>query len=396
MSRDLVEELRAVAVSEGADAVGVTSAAPLEQARVIIEERKAAGLHGGMHFTYGRPERSTDPRRILPDAQSIVVALRRYQTDDSGSPASHDGHVLTQEAPVPSIARYVHADEYGRLEVALEAMARELERRGHSAVVVMDDNRLVDRAVAFEAGLGWFGRNTMLLHPELGSWTVIGSVVTSAPLLATERRVDDGCGGCHRCQVECPTGAIDESGVLDANRCLAWLLQDTGRFPMHLRAALGARLYGCDDCQEVCPVNDRGLVGGSVAVEITAVPRPLVPDVVSLLELSDDELMERHGHWYIPRRRAEYLRRNVLMVFANVVDSDTAQTPRATQVLRESLSSPSAIVRSSALWAADRTGRHDLFEQAAAHAELTANDPEGHVAQELAEIDRLTSPGARG
>ncbi|MDG2113838.1 MAG: tRNA epoxyqueuosine(34) reductase QueG, partial [Actinomycetota bacterium] len=309
MASPLLDELRAAGLTAGADAVSVASAAPLPEARAAIEDRKGRGLHGGMHFTYGRPERSCDPGRILPGAASIVVALRRY-----------DGGEIEHGARDAAVGRYVARDEYGQLAVALEAMADVLRRSGAATAVVMDDNRLVDRAIAQRAGLGWLGRNTMLLHPDLGSWTVIGSVVTDAVLDADREPVDDGCGDCHRCQSACPTGALDESGVLDATRCLGWLLQAAGRFPVEYRTALGRRLYGCDDCQEVCPVND-DLQG--VPVEVEAAPRSGPVDVVALLEADDDELMRRHSHWFIPRRRPEYLRRNALIVLANTVLANT-------------------------------------------------------------------------
>lgn len=369
MVSDLLAELRSVAVAAGADAVSVTSAQPLVEARAAIEERKARGLHGGMHFTYGRPDRSCDPGRILPEARSIVVALRRY---DGGEVDLAAGHA--------AVGRYVVRDEYGQLASALEAMSEVLERRGAASVVVMDDNRLVDRAVAVRAGLGWLGRNTMLLHPELGSWTVIGAVVTDAHLDPVDQPHTDGCGDCHRCQVECPTGALDESGVLDATLCLGWLLQATGRFPVEHRVALGHRLYGCDDCQEVCPVND---VMHEVPVAIEAAPRSGPVDVVALLEAGDDELMDRYGHWYIPRRRPEYLRRNALIVLANIT-SEPGERVRS--VVSNALASDSSIVRGQALWTAVRLGFSELARDAVGRSDFAVDDPDGVVAAELAEL----------
>ena len=125
--------------------------------------------------------------------------------------------------------------------------------------MVADDNALVDREAAYRAGLGWYGKNANLLLPGEGSWFVLGSVVTDAPAAppSRPRRCADGCGTCTRCLDGCPTGAIVAPGVVDARRCLAWLLQVEGAFPREHRVALGDRLYGCDDCQEVCPPNRR-------------------------------------------------------------------------------------------------------------------------------------------
>src|SRR5438105_6711215 len=136
-------------------------------------------------------------------------------------------------------------------------MARRLEVDGWRARVLADDNALVDREAARRAGLGWYGKNANVLLPGAGSWFVLGSVVTDAPLPPADHEVPDGCGSCTRCLDGCPTGAIVAPGVVDARRCLAWLVQQPGSFPVELRAALGDRIYGCDDCQEVCPPNHR-------------------------------------------------------------------------------------------------------------------------------------------
>src|SRR5262249_9416476 len=128
---------------------------------------------------------------------------------------------------------------------------------GWKARVFADDNALVDREAAYRAGLGWYGKNANVLLPGAGSWFVLGSVVTDAPLLPDAAPQPDGCGACRRCIDGCPTGAIVAPGVVDARRCLAWLVQAPGDFPREFRVALGNRLYGCDDCQEVCPPNRR-------------------------------------------------------------------------------------------------------------------------------------------
>ncbi len=365
---DLLRELREAALQRGADAVSVTSAEPLDEARVAIEERKAAGLHAGMHFTYGHPERSTTPRRIMADAKSVVVALRRYEAKTpSVGPASAE------------VASYVRHDEYAQLGVALDAMAEILGDEGYDAHVVMDDNRLVDRAVAARAGLGWLGRNTMLLHPELGSWTVIGAVVTDAVLALENAPLDDGCGSCRRCQVECPTGALDTSGVLDANRCLAWLVQATGRFPPEHRRALGRRIYGCDDCQVVCPVNDR-----ADPLHVVAPPLNGPVDLFELLACGDDELMGAYGHWYVPRRQPDYLRRNALVALANSgVDLSAEQSSTARDLLARLLDG-SPLVRGHALWAAAEMGFDDLVDRALADPAFTEDDPDGFAAAEVA------------
>ncbi len=380
----LLTQIRQVAARAGLDAVGVTDTTPFAQARRAIDERKAAGLHAGMWFTYGRPERSTTPEQILTGARSIVVCARTYEPPDTAAAAQDTGRR-------GAVAAYVTNDAYGALRDGLDRICEVLQRSGFDAVAVCDDNRLVDRAAAARAGLGWLGHNTMLLSAELGSWTVLGSVITTAELPVSAHTQADGCGTCHLCQSACPTGALDTAGVLDANRCLAWLVQAPGAFPPEHRVALGDRLYGCDDCQAVCPFNDPATAPRrNVAVQ-SSQPVRLRPrrdsatrggsvDVIDLLQMTDDELMTAFGHWYVPRRQPCYLRRNALIVLGNVGDPCSTAVEA---VLRRSLSSPSDVVAGHAVWAARRLGRADLVAEARC-AGLGDHDPDGLVAAELA------------
>ena len=346
-----MRRLRAAGTNAGLDAIGVTTADPFVEAHEAIVERKTRDLHGGMWFTYGRPEKSTDPRRLLPGAKSIVVgALGYHREAPAGAPALHG-----------DVARYVWEPFYDQLRTSLETMSAVLIQDGHEAVVVLDDNRMVDRAAAYRAGLGWFAKNTNILLGELGSWFVLGSIITDAELPPATEPAADGCGTCTRCQIACPTGALDEAGVLDARRCLAWLVQADGVFPVEHREALGGRLYGCDDCQTVCPPNVKRIRSTSSAqISDGAVPSV---DLVDLLLSNDDDLMERHGSWYIPRRRAEYLRRNALVALGNVARPGD---DRARRAVEESLASPHAVVRSHAVWTAKRLGHSDLLTLVAA------------------------------
>ena len=383
--RMLLEQIRQVATAAGLDAVGVTDTAPFTQARRAIDERKAAGLHAGMWFTYGRPERSTTPAELLAGARSIVVCARTYSPPDS-APAEGAGVRDRRGA----VAAYVTNDAYGALWDGLDGICEVLRRNGFDAVAVCDDNRLVDRAAAARAGLGWLGHNTMLLSAELGSWTVLGSVITTAELPASALAQTDGCGTCHLCQSACPTGALDTAGVLDANRCLAWLVQAPGAFPPEHRVALGNRLYGCDDCQTVCPFNEPaadpqrdGAIHRSRPVRLRSrrdgATRGASVDVIDLLQMTDDDLMTSFGHWYVPRRQPSYLRRNALIVLGNIGDPSSTAVEQA---LRRSLSSPSDVVAAHAVWAARRLGRGDLVAEARS-AGLGDDDPDGLVAAEL-------------
>jgi epoxyqueuosine reductase len=336
-----------VGVSSGLAAVGITTADVFEQTRRDIVHRKERGLHGDMQFTYRNPDRSTDPNRILSGARSLVVGAWSYRRREPGAPSSGPG----SGAPVGHVARYARSDHYSSLRHALGRIAAHLRGLGWRAVVVCDDNALVDRAVAHRAGLGWYGKNTLLLLPGLGSWFVLGSVVTDAPLLATatgpEAPHGQGCGRCTRCIRSCPTGALVAPGVLDARRCLAWLLQAKGSFPLEYRQALGTRIYGCDECQRACPINE--------VAEQHAV------DLVALLDADDDQLMAAYGRWYVPDRDPRYLRRNALVALGN---SGMADDPGAERVLRRWLTATDAMIVEHAVWAARQLGRDDLVVRA--------------------------------
>jgi epoxyqueuosine reductase len=370
---ELAEEVERLALAGGLDAVGIAPATPLVRAREALEQRKAAGLHGGMAFTYRNPRRSTTPTHAVADARSIVVGARRYA---SISPPP-DGR-----RPLGRVARYAWRDHYEPMREALGAVAAHLTAAGHQARVLVDDNGLVDREVAYRAGIGWFGKNANVLLPEgRGSWFVLGSVITSAPLPPSRTTVPDGCGACRRCLDGCPTGAIVAPGVVDANRCLAWLVQKPGTFAREHRVALGDRIYGCDDCQEVCPINRRVDKATQNVVDPTEEVGEVWVPLLELLDADDATLLARHGRWYIPQRDPRWLRRNALIALGNAGDPDDDAVRAA---LRRHLRHADPMLRAHAAWAARRLGRDDLLE-------LVTGDESPEVVEEL----RARPPVAR-
>jgi len=330
--------------SVGLDAVGACTAVPFEGTRVVLEDRRAAGLDGGMQFTYRNPARSTDPSATLAGCRSLVVGAVAYPADVPAAP----------DRPHARVARYATTDHYSRLRRALDQIAQVLRDDGEKAIVVADENGLVDRAAAHRAGLGWYGKSANLLLPGRGSYFLLGSVITTADLGADPEPVSDGCGSCRRCLDGCPTGAIVAPGVVDAGRCLSWLLQRTGEFPREYRHALGARIYGCDDCQEVCPPTRRAAGPAVGAAAGTA-----WIDVAWLLTATDDDLMERVDRWYIPDRDPRYVRRNALVVLGNVGDG---HDPEVVSLLRTHLGGSDELLVGHAAWAAIALGRSDLLD----------------------------------
>ena len=345
------EQLLALGRNSGLHQVGVASAEVLHRARQALNERKSQGLHNQMQFTYRNPNRSTDPTATLPSAKSVIVGALSYSTQMPEQPEKLSARV----------ARYVWSDYYAQLRESLRQIAKQLESDGFRAVVLADDNSIVDREVAYQAGLGWFGKNSNLLIAGAGSYFVLGCVVTNSPLVFEEKPVDDGCGSCRRCLDNCPTQAIIAPGVIDANKCLAWLLQKPGVFDRDFRVALGDRLYGCDDCQEVCPPTVRFEKRASIVVDelFKHDDRTTAWVSVQKILLADDEsLLKEFGAWYIANRDPKWLRRNALVILGNIGD---ANDKLVVELLQKYCNHSDAILRSHAVWAAARLGLNHLL-----------------------------------
>jgi epoxyqueuosine reductase len=364
----LADELRHIGREAGLDGVGICDVRPFSEARAVIEARKDSGESAGMAFTFNKPARSTDPTVTMPDAKALFVGARSYARQAPAAP---------EFGPAGRVARYSWVDHYQPLRQALGQVKARLKADGWRAVVLADDNALVDRAAAVRAGIGWYGKNANVLIPGRGSWFVLGSVLTNAPIapLTPVDQVADGCGSCRRCMVDCPTGALVEPGHLDARRCLAWLVQSPGVFPVEHREALGDRLYGCDECQERCPVNVKA-ARADPPPEAEDEARPLL-SVMELLTVTDTELEEMVGRWYIPGRDLRYVRRNALVILGNTGSPDDQAV---VSVLAGYLAGPDALLRAHAVWAAVQIGRTDLVDG------VTDDDP--MVAAELARVGR--------
>ncbi|MDA0370476.1 MAG: tRNA epoxyqueuosine(34) reductase QueG [Actinomycetota bacterium] len=374
-SSEYLEELLEFARSRGLDRVGVTDAGILERSRVALVDRRDAGLSDTMGFTFRDPIRSTDPDRAVEGARSILVGALSYAEIAHEGPGGETLDESPDENVVSArVARYARHDFYTPLRRALQDVALRLRADGFRAVVFADENDLVDREVAWRAGLGWWGKNANLLLPGAGSWFVLGSVVTTAPLRVSTGRAADGCGSCRRCLDDCPTGAIVADGVVDARRCLAWLVQKVGIFPRDHRVALGDRIYGCDDCQESCPPTVRlsSRVPARSMVEGTG---PVV-DVIDLLKATDEQLLDRYGRWYVPERDPRWLRRNALVILGNVAPVPVSESVR--MVLHHYLSHHDPMLRAHAVWAARRLGADDLLE-------LVRNDTHPDVVAEVSQ-----------
>ncbi len=357
-----LDELRRIAVAAGLDSLGAAPAAEFARARAQIDDRISRDLVNGMKFTFLRPERSTHPERLVEGARSVLVGLLSYAHE---SPLTIDS-----AAPRARIARYAWRDHYADLKSSLTEVAARLRLDGHRATVFADDNSIVDREAAWLSGLGWFGKNANLLVPGKGSMFVIGCIVTTAEFPVVDPQ-PDACGTCSRCIPACPTGAIVEPGVIDAHRCLSWLLQKPGVFDARFREALGDRIYGCDDCQTVCPPTKKSGYAESGSALETHV------DVLGLLAMEDNALDAVCDRWYVHDRDMTWVRRNLLIVLGNTGNPRDAQVVDA---VRRYLSHERPELRAHAVWAAGRLGLGDM---------LHVDDPDPVVVGEMQNLPAL-------
>ena len=296
-------EVARLAAELGLDAVGVAPAEAYLETEGHIRERRARGLFGFMKFTMARPEVSCHPETLLEGARSVVsVALCYYAPEQE------------LKAGQGRLARYTWADNYATLRERLDALGRAL---GGEYRVLVDANQHVDREAAARSGVGFYGKNTMLITRRHGSWVVLGTLVTTAELEATAP-MDAGCGSCTLCIDACPTDALDEVGVLDATKCLSYWTQAPEPIPEAYRAPLEAQVYGCDICQDVCPWN-RGVEKRRAG---DAPGQGAHVDLLALLSEEDAPLRETYDRLYLPRNDARWLRRNALVALGNVGSDD--------------------------------------------------------------------------
>jgi epoxyqueuosine reductase len=324
-------DLHALARELGLDAIGAAPAEPYAETERNIRERRARGLFADMRFTMARPEESCHPETLLPGARTVVSAALCYWHPEPERPPGHG-----------RLSRYTWFDGYEALREKLEELGRRL---GGSYRVLVDANQHVDREAAARSGVGFYGKNTLLITRRHGSWVVLGTLVTEVELERTPP-LDLDCGDCRLCIDACPTGALNEPGTLDSTRCLSYWTQASAPPPAEYRADLAAQVYGCDICQDVCPWN-RGVEKRRAGEELPDDATPHV-SLVDWLRSDPNELRNRFARLYVPRNDGHRLRLNALVAAGNVGGDGERDAVAAC------LDAPDETTRELAAWALAR------------------------------------------
>lgn len=315
----------------GLDACGITSAEPSSRAD-FYREWTARGAAGEMAWLSRDPERRSDPRNVLPGARSLIVAGLNYWQPEPPRRGR--------------IAKYALGDDYH--EVLLEklrTLAAEIERSGAQAKIYVDTGPVLEKPLAQRAGLGWQGKSTMLLHRGFGPWLLLGEIITTLDL-ESDAPATDHCGSCHRCLDACPTGAITAPYQLDARRCIAYLtIELKGPIPEEMRPLIGNRVYGCDECLDVCPWNRFAQTTKEARFMAPAKAMNSGDDLHELLEITAPEFKRRFARSPILRVKRRGLLRNVCVVLGNIGTVDDLPALRRAEQHEEPL------VREHAAWA---------------------------------------------
>ena len=296
----------------GFDLCGIAPAGHFPELE-FLGEWLARGYAGDMEYLSRSAARRADVREVVPGARSVIVTGTVYNAGESPSEPLADTAI---------IARYAWGDDYhdvlkDRLDALLEWMRAE-SSDAFDARAYVDTGPVQERVYAQYAGLGWIGKNTCLINPELGSWLFLAEIICTLPLEPDAQGLEM-CGSCRLCLDACPTGALVEPGVLDSNRCLSYLtIELRSAIPDAQRHLLGTHVYGCDICQEVCPYNQPSAVSDDPAWQ----PRAGLdlPRLVDLWRRPDDELRALIRRSAMTRAKLTGLRRNLAVAIGNSGD----------------------------------------------------------------------------
>jgi len=338
---NLTEEIRAQARRVGFDAIGITRAERLDE-RNGLREWLAAGHHGEMYWMGVHPERRIDPLRVLSEAKSVIALALNYY-----SPFKH-----SEQPQHGKVSRYAWGRDYhGVLKDRLAELAAWIVEREPNArgLYYCDTGPIMDKAWAHKAGLGWVGKHSNIITRKLGSWIFLGEILLNLEL---DHDVESRnyCGTCQRCIAVCPTKAIVAPYVVDARLCISYLtIELRGAIPKELRPLIGTHIFGCDDCQDVCPWNR--FAQSSLEYAFYPDAHNVAPVLIDLIRMTEGEFKVRFQKSAIRRAKYRGFLRNVAVALGN------ARDPRAIPALSDALLRHSEpLVRAHAAWALGEIG----------------------------------------
>jgi epoxyqueuosine reductase len=337
---ELTSEIKRQAAELGFSRCGVCPViAPPGAAR--LDEWLAAGYAGQMHYFADRRDAYGDPRCVLDGARSIVMLATNYRSAEPAMPRAGEGRV----------SRYAwgNADYHDLIRDRLNQLAATLHHGSPAARVrgVVDTAPLLEREFAQLAGLGWIGKNTLLLNRQEGSWFFLAALLTDIELAYDEPHETDHCGTCRACLDACPTGAFPQPYVMDASRCISYLtIELREAIPAALRAGVGEWVFGCDVCQDVCPWNSRAPLSREAAFAPRGDNNPI--HLIALFDLNEQAFRERFRHTPLWRPRRRGLLRNAAIVLGN------RPTPDAIPALIRGLNDIEPLVRGACAWSLGR------------------------------------------
>ncbi len=356
---DLKSLVKAHALASGFDLVGITGADDFASDReAALEHIRQGQMDGLPWYTESRVMRGTSPTELLPGARSIIcLGLSYWRDDDREQHETEPTGFAESSVGNGRVARYAWVRDYHRvMKRRMRDLVRALERELSSEVAArwyVDDGPMLDRAAANRAGIGWFGKNSNILNPQFGSWVFLGQIITDLEL-DPDTPLRKSCGGCTRCIDDCPTGAIVAPYVVDNSRCISYLtIENRGAIPRELRPLIQDWVFGCDICQDVCPVNRKARQPAQPVRFAGAVSShgPVGQmDLVELLRMSEDEFRQRFAGTSIMRAKWEGMLRNACVVLGNTADDN------AVAVLSVALETSEPLVRGHAAWALGRIG----------------------------------------
>jgi len=344
MTITIEQEIREKAAELGFVACGFARADAAAEAGPNLLRWIDEGRHGEMAWMEGRKEQRATPNGLWPDARSIIALGMSYAP-------SRDPLWLEGEPDRGRISVYAQGGDYHKtVKKALKALARWLVDRMPSELkVFVDTAPVMEKPLSAAAGIGWQGKHTSLLSRTHGNWLFLGIIYTTLEL-APDAPASNHCGSCTRCIAACPTGAITAPGEIDARKCISYLtIELAGPIPHEHRAAIGNRIYGCDDCLAVCPWNS---FAESAAAHRAFLPRAelVAPKLADLLDLDDPSFREMFAGSPIKRIGRNRFVRNCLVAAGN---SGNREHLPAVQSLSED---PDPVVADAARWAANRLG----------------------------------------